>query len=116
MTGDKVTVVAIEPIFCVADLAGVVDHYQQLGFTIAHYDAGYAFAQRDGLTIHLDQADERGGIYLHVDDADALADAWRAAGVEVTGPEDREWGKHEGEVRDADGNVIRFGSPLDSGD
>jgi len=28
----------------------------------------------------------------------------------VHGPEDTEWGKHEGAVVDPDGNVIRFGS------
>jgi uncharacterized glyoxalase superfamily protein PhnB len=28
-------------------------------------------------------------------------------------PEDTEWGQHEGAVGDPDGNVLRFGSPID---
>ena len=28
-------------------------------------------------------------------------------------PEDTEWGQHEGAVVDLDGNVLRFGSPID---
>jgi len=35
-------------------------------------------------------------IHMHVNDADALADAWRAAGAEVTGPDDFDYGKREG--------------------
>ena len=50
--------------------------------------------------------------YLYVNDADALAAEWRAAGVDVGAPEDTPWGQREGVVRDPDGNIIRFGSPL----
>jgi hypothetical protein len=28
-------------------------------------------------------------------------------------PQDTEWGQHEGSVVDPDGNVIRFGSPME---
>ena len=55
-----------------------------------------------------------GLLYLHVDDADQLAQEWRAAGAEVTEPQDFPWGKHEGSHTDPDGNTIRFGSPLRS--
>jgi hypothetical protein len=37
----------------------------------------------------------------------------RAAGGEVHGPVDTQWGQHEGALVDPDGNVIRFGSPID---
>jgi uncharacterized glyoxalase superfamily protein PhnB len=47
-----------------------------------------------------------------VDDADAIAREWQMAGVAVNVPEDTEWGQHEGAVVDPDGNVLRFGSPL----
>ena len=77
-----------------------------------------AFAQRQGLNLHLDLTDSPppggGLLYLHVDDADRLAEEWRAAGVEVTEPQDFPWGKHEGSHTDPDGNTIRFGSPLRS--
>ena len=41
-----------------------------------------------------------------------MAEEWRAAGIEVVGPRDEEYGKREGSVTDPDGNLIRFGSPL----
>ena len=47
-----------------------------------------------------------------MDDADQLAAEWRKAGVTVSGPEDFDYGKHEGFHIDPDGNKIRFGSPL----
>ena len=112
-----VQIVGFEPIFVVSDMPQAAAHYKRLGFEISYHDAGYAFAQRGRLNLHLARADEiespgGGSIYLHVDDADELAAEWRAAGVEVVEPQDFEWGKHEGSHRDPDGNLIRFGSPL----
>jgi uncharacterized glyoxalase superfamily protein PhnB len=49
---------------------------------------------------------------VHVDDADALAAEWLAAGVEVGGPVDYDYGKREGRHTDPEGNLIRFGSPI----
>jgi catechol 2,3-dioxygenase-like lactoylglutathione lyase family enzyme len=107
----------IAPIFAVHDLDAAMAHYQRLGFTTRAYEGGgYGFATRDGIEIHLGTAppDDCGtsSAYLWVDDADQMAQAWRAAGVEVHSPEDTEWGQHEGAVVDPDGNVIRFGSPI----
>ena len=95
-------------------------HYHRLGFSTRTYEGGgsdgYGFVTRDGIEIHLGVVPEaeaqRGAAYLFVADADQLAETWRAAGVEVHGPEDTEWGQHEGAVVDPDGNVIRFGSPM----
>jgi catechol 2,3-dioxygenase-like lactoylglutathione lyase family enzyme len=105
-------------IFRVADVPRSVAHYERLGFEIGHHDEHYAFASRDRLTIHLAETEAawegaRGALYMHVDDADALAEEWRAAGVEVEEPQDYEYGKHEGSHVDPDGNVLRFGSPLE---
>jgi ketosteroid isomerase-like protein len=110
-------IVGVEPIFTVADVERALDHYRRLGFTTSTHDETYAFAHRDGLTIHLTAAEptaraSRGGLYLHVDDADRLAEAWRAAGMQVLGPEDYDYGKREGSHTDGDGNLLRFGSPL----
>jgi len=109
-------IVAVDPIFAVADMPRAVEHYKRLGFEISYHDEGYAFAQRRGLTLHLDLTDSPtpggGLLYLHVDDADRLAEEWRAAGADVTEPQDFPWGKHEGSQTDPDGNTIRFGSPL----
>jgi hypothetical protein len=86
-------VAGVEPIFTVSDVARSVDHYKRLGMGTSYHDEGYAFAHWDNLTIHLagiDEASPRraGSIYVHVEDADAVAEAWRKAGLEVTGPED----------------------------
>lgn len=111
-------IVATDPIFAVADISRAVEHYTRLGFEISHYDENYAFAQRNGLTLHLNCTDSPppggGLLYLHVDDADRLAREWREAGADVTDPRDLPWGKHEGTHTDPDGNTIRFGSPLRS--
>jgi len=106
----------IAPIFAVRDLAIALEHYQRMGFAVRLYDGGgYGYATRDGVEIHLglvpDDNRRTSSAYLWVEDADELAEAWRAADVEVHWPEDTEWGQHEGAVVDPDGNVIRFGSP-----
>jgi hypothetical protein len=107
----------IAPIFAVHDLDAAIAHYARLGFkTRAYEGGGYGFAERGRVEIHLGvvPAGDRpaDSAYLFVEDADELAEAWRSAGVEVHGPEDTEWGQHEGAVVDPDGNVIRFGSPI----
>ena len=112
------SVVGVEPIFMVSEVARAVTHYEKLGFSTSRHDEGYAFAHRDELTIHLAGPGvdpERvglGAIYMHVDDADALAEEWSTAGVDLVQPQDFEYGKREGSHRDPDGNLIRFGSPL----
>ena len=107
----------IAPIFPVRDLDAALDHYRRLGFDVRAYrGGGYGYATHDNMEIHLgvvpDDDHRTGGAYLFVDDADALAEAWRSAGVELHPPEDTDWGQHEGAVVDPDGNVIRFGSPI----
>ena len=107
-----------EPIFTVADVAAATQHYARLGFEISHHDDAYAFAHHDrGLTIHLTLGEPGatpggGSLYIHCEDADEVADAWRKAGLDVTGPVDEDYGKREGMHADPDGNLIRFGSPL----
>ncbi|HUY67007.1 MAG TPA: hypothetical protein VMV06_09335 [Acidimicrobiales bacterium] len=105
-----------EPIFSVVDVPRAIDHYDKMGFEIGHHDETYAFAHRDkDLTIHLTLAEGETApsrLYLHCDDADVLAGQWRLAGLEVTGPQDFDYGKREGTHTDPDGNLIRFGSPL----
>ena len=110
----------VAPIFAVRDLEAALSYYQRLGFSTRPYvGGGYGFATRDDIEIHLGlvPADDFrvSAAYLWVDDADELADAWRDAGAEVHGPQDTEWGQHEGAHVDPDGNVIRFGSPIRPG-
>ena len=106
----------VAPIFPVRDVEGALAHYARLGFAVRRYaGGGYGFATRDGIELHLGEADPEqrsASAYIWVDDADAVAEEWRAAGIEVHSPVDTEWGQHEGAVVDPDGNVIRFGSPM----
>ena len=60
------------------------------------------------------RTDRRSTAYLFVEDADALARTWLEAGADVRLPQDTEWGHHEGVLVDPDGNMIRFGSPMNS--
>jgi predicted enzyme related to lactoylglutathione lyase len=107
----------VAPILGVRDVAAALAHYERLGFATRAYDgAEYGFATRDGVELHLGGVPQgsdwtRTTVYLYVEDADHLAAEWRAAGADVHGPEDTEWGQHEGALVDLDGNVIRFGSP-----
>jgi uncharacterized glyoxalase superfamily protein PhnB len=106
-----------DPIFRVVDVERAVDHYQKLGFTTEYHDETYAFARWGNLVLHLAQhldaeAQMTGALYLHVDDADELAADWKKAGMQVTDPEDQDYGKREGRHIDPDGNLIRFGGPV----
>jgi len=106
----------MSPIFPVHDLNASLAHYERLGFVTREYEGIYGFATRDGIEIHLGTVphddDRTAAAYLYVEDSDDLARVWRATGADVRGPEDTEWGQHEGVVIDPDGNVIRFGSPM----
>jgi catechol 2,3-dioxygenase-like lactoylglutathione lyase family enzyme len=105
------------PIFAVRDVGVALTFYARLGFDVRTYTSGdYGFATRDGVEIHLGRVADldrnRASAYVHVVDADAVAAEWRTAGAEVHGPQDTEWGQHEGALVDPDGNIIRFGSPM----
>ena len=112
----------IAPIFPVADVRAALDHYRTLGFRVAPYEDGddYGFAERGRVHLHLTHRPSsyypQDGIavaYLAVQDADALYAAWSQPGVggDTQPPADMPWGMHEGVHTDADGNIIRYGSP-----
>jgi predicted lactoylglutathione lyase len=114
------TLKRVAPNFPVKDVTASLEHYARLGFETREYEhGGYGFLTRDGIEIHVgirsasDTSTSTCSAYLFVDDADELAEEWRSAGGDVHGPEDTEWGQHEGALVDLDGNVIRFGSPID---
>jgi catechol 2,3-dioxygenase-like lactoylglutathione lyase family enzyme len=110
----------VAPVFPVGDLAAALAYYRGLGFgTREWHGAGYGFITFDGTEIHLGvepdldtRPDRRSTAYLFVEDAGALARTWLAAGGDVRLPQYTDWGKHEGALVDPDGNVIRFGSPM----
>jgi predicted enzyme related to lactoylglutathione lyase len=110
---------SLAPILPTADLARMAAHYRLLGFTVRVHDGGYATAWRDGFNLHFHLTDEPasvrgvGVVYFAVDDAETLHREWTASGVGATGdlfdPGFNVW---EAAHTDADGNIIRFGSPL----
>jgi DNA-binding MarR family transcriptional regulator/uncharacterized glyoxalase superfamily protein PhnB len=110
------------PIFPVRDLPAALAHYATLGFkTFADAEGDeYGFANREGIGVHLaadaDHDPTHGAsTYLYVRDADALYAEWNQAGVGgrtlPVGP--TPYGLREGSHVDPDGNVMRFGSPMD---
>ena len=111
----------ISPIFPVRDLAAALAHYRVLGFETRSGGPGYGFADRDRLSLHLaadpqhDPTHAAASAYLYVRDADALYEEWRRPGIGgrtdavVATP----YGLREGSHVDPDGNVVRFGSPIE---
>ena len=104
------------PIFPVRDMESALAHYASLGFKTFAYEGGddYGFANRDGVSIHLElgPAHDPGSTYLNVGDADALFEEWSQPGI---GGVTRtvglaSYGLREGSHVDPDGNLIRFGS------
>ncbi|HEY1446314.1 MAG TPA: VOC family protein [Acidimicrobiales bacterium] len=115
------TLQSAAPIFPTADLEAMRAHYEALGFEVHVHGGGYATAARDTVRIHFrhvpsDDAGEPfapGAAYLAADDADALHAEWRRAGVgETTDLFDPGFGVWEAAHTDPDGNLLRFGSPV----
>jgi DNA-binding MarR family transcriptional regulator len=110
------------PIFRVRDLDAALAHYATLGFAAEASDDGaeYGFAHRDGVELQLaadpgHDVTHPGSAYLYVRDADALYEEWSQPGVagHTHRPEPTEYKMLEGSHADPDGNLIRFGSPMD---
>jgi DNA-binding MarR family transcriptional regulator len=111
------------PIFPVRGLAAALAHYTALGFDCLAYDDGdeYGFANRDGHGVHLaaqpdhDPGRDAASAYLYVRDADALYEEWSRPGIggrtRPVGP--TPYKLREGSHVDPDGNLIRFGSPME---
>lgn len=119
----------VSPVFPVRNIDSAIAHYRKLGFAVREFEgtAAYAFAERDGIEIHLAEVDDlkprrnTSAVYLYVDDADALFEEWSRAGIEgrLIEPIDTSYGLREGACVDSDANLIRFGSeaqpPLSTG-
>ena len=113
----------VAPVFPVADVVRAMEHYRQLGFEVSSHDrgTGYAFANRDEVWLHLAKVDDgdpltsMSAAYLYVEDADALAAEWSASGADgrFHAPVDTDYGLREGAHVDPDGNLLRYGSPLE---
>ena len=104
------------------DLSNALAHYESLGF-VTHADHNgdqYGFANRDGVGLHLAASSEPSGsapgsAYLYVGDADAVYEEWSRADIAGhTYPvAATAYKMREGSHTDPDGNLIRFGSPIE---
>jgi DNA-binding MarR family transcriptional regulator/catechol 2,3-dioxygenase-like lactoylglutathione lyase family enzyme len=112
----------ISPIFPVRNLNDALAHYQSLGFTTTTDEQGdrYGFADRDGVELHF--AVQRGhepfspaSAYVYVRDADAVFEEWSRPDIagHTHAVEATSYGLREGSHVDPDGNLIRFGSPIE---
>lgn len=108
------------PIFPVRNLAAALAHYSALGFVTFAYADGdeYGFANREDTGLHLTADPDpahHASTYLYVRDADALYEEWSRPGIgghtRPVGP--TPYKLREGSHTDPDGNLIRFGSPVD---
>lgn len=116
----------LSPVFPVRDIDLAVEHYRKLGFVVRNYEGpdAYAFAERDGIEIHLAQVNDlkpkrnMSAVYLYVDDADALYREWSQADLDgrMVEPRDTSYGLREGACLDRDANLIRFGSGIPQND
>src|SRR3954469_15030905 len=77
-----------EPVFAVRDLAAAMAFYERLGFAVRRYDAGYGYAERDGLRLHLRASPELGEpfashaeVWVETYDVDQLHAEWAGLGL-----------------------------------
>jgi hypothetical protein len=85
------------PVFAVRDLEAAMVFYERLGFDVRRYDAGYGYAEREGLRIHLRASPEiepfgnYSEVYVETACVDQLHEEWRSCGLlpvpGVIGPE-----------------------------
>ena len=115
----------IVPIIKVTDIRASLGFYSAgLGFTqdfeFAAGERGphYAGLSFGGHRLHLSSFPGDGvtgtATYCYVDDVDALHTGFAARGVAVImEPTNQSWGMREVYVADPDGNVLRFGCPIE---
>ena len=75
------------PVFAVRDLPAAMTFYERLGFDVRRYGAGYGYAEREGLRIHLRASPEIEPfstyveVYVETADVDQLHEEWRTCGL-----------------------------------
>jgi uncharacterized glyoxalase superfamily protein PhnB len=97
-----------------------IEHYARFGFAATLIGDEFAILERDGIELHFalkpdhDPARTAMWIYIRVKDADAFYRDMKAAGVDLNGPHDTDYGMREIPHIDPDNNLILFGSTLPS--
>jgi predicted enzyme related to lactoylglutathione lyase len=113
-------VVDATPILPVADMGSAIAFYERAGFQVREYEGGgYAFVHYDHESVFdLGVVDrpaaagaEAAGCYLTVPDVEGWHARLGAAGLAVSGLDDKPWGMREFTLTDRDGNALRIGQP-----
>lgn len=75
------------PIFAVRDLEAAMAFYERHGFEVRRHDAGYGYAEREGLRIHLRASPELepmrnyAEVYVETAEVDRLHEEWQTCGL-----------------------------------
>jgi catechol 2,3-dioxygenase-like lactoylglutathione lyase family enzyme len=75
------------PVFAVRDLEAAMAFYERLGFAVRRYDAGYGYATRDELRLHLRASPEiepfsnYAEVYVETTEVDRLHEEWQTCGL-----------------------------------
>ncbi len=108
----------VTPTLPVADMEAATRFYETAGFSVQHYDDGFAFVHlHDQSVFDLDLRPETtpstngAGCYMIVADVDGWHERLLAAGLPVTSVADQPWNMHEFTLTDPNGNNIRIGQP-----
>ena len=120
---------SVSPIFAVDDVAISAEYFRdKLGFSIFVLIDPIPFAnvERDGVSIHLMQAQTTGernsvaqitghscDLYIYVDDADELFEELKSKGAQIHQEiDDRPYEMRDFAVRDLNGYILSFGHSL----
>jgi catechol 2,3-dioxygenase-like lactoylglutathione lyase family enzyme len=73
-------------VFAVRDLDAAMAFYERLGFAVRRHDAGYGYAEREALRLHLRASPELrepgyAEVFVEAQDVDGLHAEWRACGL-----------------------------------
>ena len=113
-------ITATVPILPSTNLRQTREFYARLGFTGEQNYEDYLILQREGHEIHFflhDESDHPAdhshfSFYIRATNLDGLYAEFRAAGVKLDAPGEREWGMKEMTLTDPDGTFLRFGEYL----
>jgi len=119
-TTEKTTFLRVAPRFGVHDMEQALAFYGQLGFQTSLYDENFGFAERDGVTLHLqyfsDPPEGHAVCWIEVTNIEALYQQCLPTGAVCSPLSARPWGFKEFCVRDPFGNLILFDERLPEAD
>ena len=115
-TVEKTAFLRVAPRFVVHDMEQALAFYKQLGFQTSLYDENFGFAERDGVTLHLQHFSEpsegHAVCWIEVTNSDALYQQYLPTGAVCSPLAARPWGFKEFCIRDPFGNLILFDERL----